>query len=73
MPGVAALSALPVLAAGIDRARSAQGDAAHRIAAQGPDVDAIVELSMAGLALEAAAVAFSSVAETERTLIDLLG
>ena len=72
MSGIAALSALPVLATGIDRARSAQADAAQRIAAQGPDVDAIVELSVAGLAMEAAAVAFRSVAETERTLIDLL-
>jgi hypothetical protein len=70
--GVAALSALPVLAAGIDRARAAQADAASRIAADGPDVDAIVELSVAGLAMEAAAVAFGSVTETERTLIDLL-
>jgi hypothetical protein len=69
---IGALTALPVLAAGIDRARLAQGDAANRIATGGPDVDAIVDLSVAGHAMEAAAVAFRSVAETERTVIDLL-
>ena len=63
--------ALSVLAGGLERA--AQGEAAERIAASPFDVDAIVDLSIAGRAFEASAVAFSSVAETERTLIDLLG
>jgi len=65
--------ALSVLAGGLERARAAQGEAAERIAASPFDVDAIVDLSIAGRAFEASAVAFSSVAETERTLIDLLG
>jgi hypothetical protein len=65
--------ALSVLAGGLDRARAAQSEAAERIAASPFDVDAIVDLSIAGRAFEASAVAFSSVAETERTLIDLLG
>ncbi len=64
--------ALSVLAGGLDRARAAQSEAAERIAASPFDVDAIVDLSIAGRAFEASAVAFSSVAETERTLIDLL-
>ena len=63
--------ALSVLAGGLDRARAAQSEAAERIAASPFDVDAIVDLSIAGRAFEASAVAFSSVAETERTLIDL--
>ena len=65
-------SALSVLAGGLDRARAQQGEAAERIASSPFDVDAIVDLSLAGRAFEASAVAFRSVAETERTLIDLL-
>ena len=65
-------SALSVLAGGLDRARAQQGEAAERIASSPFDVDAIVDLSLAGRAFEASAVAFRSVAESERTLIDLL-
>jgi hypothetical protein len=66
-------SAMSVLAGGLDRARAAQSEAAERIAASPFDVDAIVDLSIAGRAFEASAAAFRSVAETERTVIDLLG
>jgi hypothetical protein len=65
-------SALPALVAGMDRARVAQGDAAQRIAGGDLDAAAMVDLAVAGRALEASAVAFRCVSETERTLIDLL-
>ena len=51
--------ALSVLAGGLDRARAAQSEAAERIAASPFDVDAIVDLSIAGRAFEASAVAFA--------------
>jgi len=65
-------SALPALAAGMDRARAAQGDAAHRIASGDVDPAAMVDLAVAGSSFEASAVAFAAVAERERTLVDLL-
>ena len=65
-------SALPTLAAGMDRARLAQGDAANRIAGGDLDPAAMVDLAVADRSFEASAVAFAAVAETERTLVDLL-
>jgi hypothetical protein len=56
----------------MDRARVAQGDAAHRIAGGDLDPEAMVDLAIAGRSFEASAVAFAAVAETERTLVDLL-
>jgi hypothetical protein len=65
-------SALATLAAGMDRARLAQGDAATRIAAGDLDPAAMVDLAVADRSFEASAVAFAAVAETERTLVDEL-
>jgi hypothetical protein len=65
-------SALPALVGGMDRARAAQDDAAHRIASGDLDPGAMVDLAVAGHAFEASAVAFRWVAETQRTLVDLL-
>ena len=65
-------SALPTLAAGMDRARLAQGDAVTRIAGGDIDPAAMVDLAVADRSFEASAVAFAAVVETERTLVDLL-
>lgn len=63
---------LRTLAAGLQREEAATDGAAQALAADPFSIDAHVELMVAGRGFQAIARAFSSVDETERSVIDLL-
>ena len=65
-------SALDLLAAGLGQARATMDGAAHSIAQDPFDVDAILDLSTAALGFTAMARAIRVVADTQSSLIDAL-
>ena len=65
-------SALDLLAAGLGQARATMDGAAHSMAQDPFDVDAILELSTAALGFTAMARAIRVVADTQSSLIDAL-
>ncbi len=67
-----AASALDLLTADIGQARATMDGAAHAIAQDPFDVDAILELSTAALGFTAMARAIRVVADTQTSLIDAL-
>ena len=64
--------ALDLLAAGLGQARATMDGAAHSIAHDPFDIDAILELSTAALGFTAMARAIRVVADTQSSLIDAL-
>jgi hypothetical protein len=65
-------SAFDLLAAGLGQARSTMDAAAQSIAQDPFDIDAVLELSIASLGFTAMARAIRVVADTQRSLIDVL-
>jgi hypothetical protein len=65
-------SALDLLAAGLGQARATMDGAAHSIAQDPFDIDAILDLSTAALGFTAMARAIRVAADTQSSLIDAL-